>query len=173
MFKGSVSKRPSLSPNGAAIIDQKGIMVSQISHFRPALFALGVAAFCTLALPVVAAMSSQPLKTLRAREAEQREIAEEAAFTGQVCGTSISASIDWSTAETWPENLSIAKVCDGALSALESICRADASRAGGISSFECAGDGAGPSLSGGTLRYGASPGDSAFSETKSFLESAL
>ncbi|MEL6111462.1 MAG: hypothetical protein AAFR20_01535 [Pseudomonadota bacterium] len=126
-------------------------------------------------VPVFAAMTVQPLKTLRAREAEERELAEEAAFTNEVCGTSIRATIDWSTAESWPEQESIAKVCDGALSALESICRSDASRAQSISSFECAGDGTGPSLGGGSLRYGASPGgaSSAFSETKAYLERAL
>ncbi|MEL6790685.1 MAG: hypothetical protein AAGL18_13340 [Pseudomonadota bacterium] len=134
-----------------------------------------VGAMTAASVPVFAAISMQPLKTLRAREAEERELAEEVAFTNEVCGTSIRASIDWSTAESWPEQDSIAMVCDGALSALESICRGDASRARSISSFECAGDGTGPSLGGGSLRYGASPGgaSSAFSETKAYLERTL
>ena len=136
-------------------------------------FGLLTGAFCGVGLPALALMANQPLKTLRAREAEQRELEEEAAFTSQVCGTTIRATINWSTAENWPENQSIAKVCDGALSALEAVCRADASRAKSISSFECAGDGTGPSLSGGKLRYGASPRDNGFSATKAFLDRTL
>lgn len=135
--------------------------------------ALTTLAIVTMAVPVLAAVSSQPLRDLRAREAEERELAAEAAFTGQVCGTSISADIDWASASDWPANVSIAKICDGALSALEAICRADRSRGSQVSSFECAGDGTGPDLSRGTLRYGASPGENAFSDTKAYLESEL
>jgi len=144
-----------------------------ISKLRPITCALLAAAISVAVVPVLSAIASQPLKTLRAREAEERDLAEEAAFTSQVCGTTIRASIDWSSAQNWPENESIAAICDGALSALESICRSDAGRASSVSSFECAGDGSGASLSGGTLRYGASPGDSAFSETKAFLDGEL
>ena len=124
-------------------------------------------------VPVAMAASNQPLKTLRAREAEERALDREARFTGKVCGTSIRTRIDWSSASDWPASVSIAKSCDGALSALEAICRSDRSRGSRVTSFVCSGDGGGPSLSGGTLYYGASPGGNGFGETKGYLEGQL
>lgn len=126
-----------------------------------------------VAVPAMASVADESLKTLRAREAEERQLDREAGFTGKVCGTSIRTRIDWSSTGDWPENVSIAKSCDGALSALEAICRGDSSRGSRINSFVCTGDGSGPSLSGGTLQYGATPGDNGFSSTKSYLEGEL
>ncbi len=126
-----------------------------------------------IVVPVAAASSLQPLKTIRAREVEERQLDREAGFTGKVCGTSIQTSIDWSSTTGWPENVSIAKACDGALGALEAICRADSSRGSKVNSFVCTGDGSGPSLSGGTLYYGATPGGNGFGATKSYLEGEL
>lgn len=87
----------------------------------------------------------------------------------------MKSRIDWNSAATWPENASIADACGGALSALEAVCRSGKgkARASSLSSFVCAGDGSGPSLSGGTFRYGASPGVNGFAETKSYLVGAL
>ncbi len=123
--------------------------------------------------PTLALSSNQPLKTLRAREKEEKQLDQEAGFTGNVCGTNISTRIDWDSAQDWPESASITKVCDGALSALEAICRGDQSRGKKITSFVCAGDGAGPNLSGSTLRYGGVPGGNGFDDTKDYLEGKL
>lgn len=124
-------------------------------------------------VPVSAHAESQPLKTLRYREAEETELKKEVAFTNQVCGTTITARILWDTAGSWPEDQSIAAVCGDALSALEAICRAGPDKAAGIKTFQCAGDGSGPALEGPDLKYGASPGKNGFAETKAFLESRL
>jgi hypothetical protein len=118
---------------------------------------------------------AQSLKTIRAQEAEEASLSREAAYTNSVCGTSIDARIDWRSVAGWPENKSIADACGDALSALEAVCRSGdgRSRAAKVSSFVCAGDGSGPQLRGGTLRFGASPGGGGFSETRSLLEGAL
>ncbi|MCB2112066.1 MAG: hypothetical protein KDD85_00800 [Parvularculaceae bacterium] len=106
---------------------------------------------------------AQSLRDLRARDAEERALSREAAYTSKICGRAIDASIDWRSAEQWPEKESLAEACDGALGAVETVCRAG--RTNIVSSFVCAGDGAGPSLSGTTLRYGASPGRNGYAAT--------
>ena len=113
---------------------------------------------------------AQSLRDLRAQDSEQRALEREAAFTQSVCGINFDISIDWRSAADWPRNVSIAASCDGALGALEAICRKG--RTPRVTRFVCAGDGAGASMRGGTLRYGASPGDSGFSDTKAVLEDA-
>ncbi|MGE0408677.1 MAG: hypothetical protein AB7P23_05365 [Amphiplicatus sp.] len=116
---------------------------------------------------------AQSLKSLRVREAEEGALAREVAYTNSVCGSTMSSSIDWRTAN-WPEGESIVAACDGALGALEAQCRSGAKKnAALLTSFTCAGDSAGPSLSGGDFRYGATPGESGFSETQAFLAGAL
>lgn len=110
-----------------------------------------------------ATASAQSLKDLRARERENRALASEAAYTSKVCGRSISASIDWSTAEDWPAGESLVAVCDGALGAVETICRRG--RTTIVDRFVCAGDGSGANLSGKTLRYGAVPGGNGYATT--------
>lgn len=117
--------------------------------------------------------AAQSLREMRAREAEERALDREAAYTESVCGISLSASIDWRSAADWPPEISLVDACDGALGALEAVCRSGNTRVSRISGFVCAGDGAGASLRGGTLRYGASPGDNGFSETKALLDSRL
>ena len=135
--------------------------------FRAAIFMLAAA----FAAPMAAAQS---LKSLRAQEAEDAALAQEAAFTAQVCGSRLDAQIDWRASANWPDGQSLAAACDRALGALEAVCRSGTkSRARSISSFVCAGDGAGPSLSGATLRYGAAPGADGFAETRAYLEGAL
>lgn len=118
----------------------------------------------------MSAASAQSLKDIRARESEEQTLSAEAAFTSEVCGETISASIDWSTARDWPDNQSLASACDGALGAIEAICRAGAR--GRVNRFVCGGDGSGPRLSGKTLRYGARPGVNGFAETKAALDAA-
>ncbi|WDI32565.1 hypothetical protein PUV54_05070 [Hyphococcus flavus] len=124
--------------------------------------AAGLVMFCT---PLSA--NSQSLKEARAQETEERALEREASFTRSVCGMNFDVVIDWRSAANWPDGASIAESCDGALGALEAACR----RGGAprVSRFVCAGDGSGASLRGGTLRYGASPGDNGFSETRAVL----
>lgn len=122
----------------------------------------GVSIFCALAVALTAA-SAQSLKDLRARERENAELARQAAFTSDVCGRSISASIDWGSSADWPADESLAEVCDGALGAVETICRRG--RTNIVERFICAGDGSGAELSGKTLRYGARPGGNGYATT--------
>lgn len=121
----------------------------------------------------ISATAVQPLSEIRAREQAEKQLRDEAAFTSKVCGTSVRARIDWSTAQDWPANANIAKSCDGALSALEAVCRSNKSKGSKVKSFVCKGDGSGPGLSGSTLVYGASPGSKGFGATKSMLDDAL
>ncbi len=122
-------------------------------------------------LPITS-VSAQTLKEIRARETEESKLNREISFTQSVCGSSISATIDWRSAANWPEGVSIAAACDGALGALEAVCRSRGSRAPSISRFVCAGDGAGASVRGSTLRYGATPGGNGFAQTKAVLDQA-
>ncbi len=119
--------------------------------------------------------SAQSLKELRVRDAEEAALDREVAYTQSVCGSSIDASIDWRSAADWPESVSLTLSCDGALGAVEAYCRTGEgkSRAQRITRFVCAGDGSGASLRGGTLRYGATPGDNGFVDTKMLIDSAL
>jgi hypothetical protein len=115
----------------------------------------------------VSVAHAQSLKESRAQQSEERALEREAAFTQSVCGSSIDVSIDWRSAADWPDGASITASCDGALSALEAACRKG--KAPRVTRFVCAGDGSGASLRGGTLRYGASPGDNGFAETQAVL----
>ena len=138
---------------------------------------LGVTGLAVTAVPVAAQGNDErSLKELRIRQQEENRLRQEAAFTSDVCGTSIRASINWGSASSWPNSgKGIAKVCDGALGAIEAQCRGgkkDQVRAK-IRSFQCAGNGTGPALSGSTLRYGASPGSSAYGPTKAYLDRKL
>ncbi len=114
---------------------------------------------------------AQSLKELRAQDAEEQALAREVAYTDTQCGGKISSSIDWRSAADWPDNVSLVSSCDGALGALEAYCRNNNGKRR-VTRFVCAGDGAGASLRGGTLRYGASPGDNGFASTKAVLDGA-
>lgn len=135
--------------------------------------------FLRMVLLVAAGLSAgvaqaQSLKAVRAQDAENARLAREIGYTNSVCGASMSARIDWRSAAGWPKGESLADACDGALGAIEAACRGKGkSRLGGLSGFVCAGDGAGPDLKGSTFRYGATPGVSGFSETRSYLDGAL
>lgn len=119
-----------------------------------------------LAVFIAGSASAQSLKSLRAQEAENSALAAEADYTSEICSVSISASIDWSRAAKWPANQSLAEACDGALSAVEAACRKGSKP---VRKFTCGGDGKGPSLSGTSLYYGASPGGDAYKETAAVL----
>ena len=142
-----------------------------LSMPAPRLMAAVLACLALMAGPVAA----QSLKEIRAQKAEDEALAREAAYTQSICGTSLSASIDWSASTDWPQGVSLAKSCDGALGALEAVCRNDAGKkkAKKITRFVCSGDGSGPSLRGGALRYGASPGANGFAATKALLDGKL
>jgi hypothetical protein len=132
--------------------------------------------FCVVAAAAAATgAGAQSLKSLRAQDAEEAALSREVAYTNSVCGSDMDASIDWGASAGWPEEESLTTACDGALGALEAICRSGAgkARASSLSSFVCAGDGSGPSLSGSAFRYGATPGGDGFSETASYLDGEL
>ena len=136
------------------------------------LTALALIAALALSAP---ASAQRSLKAMRAAESEERDLAGEAAYTNSVCGSDMDARIDWGSVSDWPEGESLVDACDGALGALEAACRSGAGkeRIQSLSSFVCAGDGDGPSLSGRTFRYGASPGQSGFEETADYLDAAF
>lgn len=102
-----------------------------------------------------AALAAQSLKEIRAQQAEERMLEDQAGYTQQLCGIRFSVSIDWSSFDRWPEGADVARACDRGLSEIETQCRnGEAPR---ISRFICTGDGSGAYMSGGTLEYGASP----------------
>ena len=133
-----------------------------------------LAATAGVLIVLAGAASAQSLKEARARESEEAALNREAAYTKSVCGTPLRVSIDWRSAADWPDGVSLAAACDGALGALEASCRSNAGKtqAQSIKNFVCAGDGSGPSLRGGVLRFGASPGQNGFAETKALLDGA-
>lgn len=127
------------------------------------------------ALGAATSAGAQSLKSLRAQDAEEAALSREVAYTNSVCGADMDASIDWPASSDWPEGDSLWSACDGALGAIEAVCRSGAgkSRLSELSSFVCAGDGSGPDLSGSVFRFGATPGGDGFSETSGYLEGAL
>jgi hypothetical protein len=132
---------------------------------------LALAAFVLAALAAAGA-GAQSLRSLRAQESDAGALAREVAYTSSVCGSNISASIDWSASSAWPESQSLAGACDQALGALETLCRSGRGM-GRVATFICAGDGSGPSLRGSTFRFGASPGGDGYSSALIYLEGAL
>lgn len=123
----------------------------------------------------VGGAAAQSLKEARAREAAERALNREAMYTREICASDLRTRIDWGSATDWPENVSLVSACDGALGALEAICRKPDARprAQRIADFVCAADGAGASLSGSTLRYGATPGVSGYRHTRAVLDKRL
>lgn len=129
-----------------------------------------LAALAATGACAIGAAAAQSLRDLRAQDAEDRALDREASYTSEVCGRPIDAGIDWSSVRDWPPRESVAKSCDGALSAVETICRAG--RKNVVHRFVCAGDGSGASLSGKTLRYGASPGSNGYASTLAAIGAA-
>ena len=130
------------------------IMAVRVEH--PGLKLVLCAGAIFLALTTFNSAAAQSLRDLRQRDAAERTLDREAAYTSSVCDTSISASIDWRSAADWPDASRLVASCDGALGALEAFCRSNVGRqrAQNISRFVCAGDGSGASMRGRTLRYG-------------------
>ncbi len=112
--------------------------------------------------------NAQSLKSLRAQAEEEEALRNEAAYTMSKCGIDFSVSIDWGASSSWPAEKSLASACDGALSAVEAMCKKPGARP--IKAFTCAGDNRGASFSGGSLRYGAGEGRNAFEETLGVLQ---
>ncbi len=133
-------------------------------HKRQLFLAVAIAAALTTSA------SGQSLRDLRAREKENAELARQAAFTSETCGRPINASIDWAASAEWPASESLASACDSALGAVETICRAG--RTNVVERFVCAGDGAGPDLSGKTLRFGAAPDGNGYAATLATIGAA-
>lgn len=129
-----------------------------------------LAALAAALAPASGGAGSQSLRDLRARDADDRALAREAAYTSEVCGRPVAASIDWASASGWPAGESLVDACDGALGAVETICRAG--RKNVVDRFVCAGDRSGASLSGKTLRYGASPGGNGYAATLATIGAA-
>jgi gas vesicle protein len=126
-------------------------------------------AAASLAL-IGAPASGQSLRDLRAQDADEADLAREAAYASKVCGRTISSRIDWQSARGWPAGESLADACDGALGAVETICRAG--RKDVVRDFVCAGDGSGAQLSGKSLRYGALPGSNGYAATLATIGAA-
>lgn len=129
-----------------------------------------LALLSALAALAASQAGAQSLRDLRAQGKEEAALAREAAYTSEVCDRPVSARIDWASAARWPANESLADACDGALGAVETICRAG--RRDAVHEFVCAGDGSGPSLSGKTLRYGASRGVNGYAATLATIGAA-
>lgn len=127
----------------------------------------------TLGVAATTSANAQSLRESRAREAAEAALTREAAFTETVCASRIAASIDWPSAATWPADADLVEACDGALGALEAVCRADKTRGAKVKAFVCAGDDTGPTLNGGVLRFGASPRENGFAKTKALLDARL
>jgi len=108
------------------------------------------------------------LRDLREEDEIARRLASEVAYTSSVCGAPISSAVEWRSLGNWPAFADLVSACDGALGAVEASCRAGRTRL--VRRFVCAGDASGPSLSGGVLRFGASPVGDAFAETKALLD---
>jgi hypothetical protein len=149
----------------AALIIQSECMAPNRTAriFLAAVTAAGVCVFG-------AAAASQSLRDLRAQDREDRALDREASYTSEVCGRRIDADIEWSSVRDWPPRESVAKSCDGALSAVETICRAG--RKDVVHRFVCAGDGSGASLTGKTLRYGGAPGSNGYAPTLAVIGGA-
>ena len=118
----------------------------------------------------IGSASAQSLKEARAKDALTRALEREATYTSSVCGSDVTASIDWTSTGDWPQGLDLVGACDRSLAAVEAACRANKKRAQSITRFVCAGDGAGAQLSGSTLRYGANPNTDGFSQTEAILK---
>ncbi len=84
-----------------------------------------ISIICALPLLVGPAIgTAQSLKERKAQMGQEEALASEVAYTNQVCGSSISASVDWqsfSNADLEAEQ-GLSGSCDAALSAIENLC---------------------------------------------------
>lgn len=123
---------------------------------RPAAIRAACALLAGFALAFAAgsAVAAQSLKAIRAQQAEENMLEDQAGYTQQLCGIRFSVSIDWSSFDHWPQGADVAKACDRGLSEIETDCRNGETPR--VSRFVCTGDGSGADYSGSTLTYGAS-----------------
>jgi hypothetical protein len=132
------------------------------------------ALFCLLAAGAAAPAAQDfpglSLRDQREQDDSVRRLADEVAYTSEVCGTTIASSIDRRSLRDWPAFSDLVSACDGALGAVEASCRAG--RTGLVREFVCAGDASGARLRGGVLRYGAAPTSDGFAQTKAVLDAA-
>ena len=73
---------------------------------------------------------AQSLQEKKVQISAEQALASEVAYTNQVCGSDISASVDWqsfSSADRDPE-FGISSSCDAALSAIENLCTSEDSQ---------------------------------------------
>lgn len=130
-----------------------------------------LAAF-VLTLCAIDVAGAQSLKAARAKDAEFSRLSQEASYTNKMCDASFSARIDWAASRNWPPAISLAEACNGALGAIEAMCRSKEGKAqaGRIAVFTCAGDGRGPVFAGGEMRFGANPRGDSYASMTRFLE---
>ncbi len=115
----------------------------------------GVAiASAILAASANSALAAQSLRQIRAQQAEEGMLEDQAAYTRQLCKISFEVAIDWPSFAHWPEGASIARACDRGLSEIETRCRNGETPR--MTRFVCTGDGSGANFSGGVHTYGAS-----------------
>lgn len=119
-----------------------------------------------------AAQPPLSLKETRVQAAEAESLGKEVAYTNSVCGLSMSAAVDWQSADAWPDVADLVAQCDLALGAVETACRAGGPppQIASLTRFVCAGDGSGPSIRARTFRFGAARGGDSFERTRVFLD---
>lgn len=73
---------------------------------------------------MVSGVSAQSLKERQDQKSEDQKLAEEVAYTNQVCRSNIQARVDWQSFSAPEYSASAQPVasCDAALSAIESFC---------------------------------------------------
>lgn len=108
---------------------------------------------------------------------QSRKLSEEAEFTSEICGTRISASLRWDSflARDGRVSTNVYRECDGALSAIERICR-DESKVEALRKqlqrVECGGGRkTRVRLEDGSLRYAISRGDGGHQDVFEYLNS--
>ncbi len=70
---------------------------------------------------------AQSLQEKKVQMNEEETLASEVAYTNQVCGSDISASVDWQSFSSAEQDieLRLSNSCDAALSAIENLCSSE------------------------------------------------
>jgi len=85
--------------------------------------AVGAVGLVLLAPAVALSVAAQSLKDRKAQVGAEQALESEVAYTNQVCNSTISASVDWSSFDDAAESGSDPSArCDVALSAIENLC---------------------------------------------------
>jgi hypothetical protein len=164
---------------GASVFAADSTMATKIhfveaSGIAPVTMVISDRASRDYSSPYAPILVQESLRDMRAQQQEEMDLQREAAYTANICDIRLSATINWGRSRKWPQNRSLAAACDDALSALEAVCRGGLKEEvqAQISSFQCYGDGSGPNLTGGTLRYGAGA-SGGYTRTRDYLEQKL